>query len=70
MARKTVPAEAVVDLRRRLNSLPPRAPQRRRLMQETAAFYGVSEQTLYRAMQQHGKPRATLDATSFTPVAC
>jgi len=27
-------------------------------MQETAALYGVSEQTLYRAVQQHGKPRA------------
>lgn len=58
MARKAIPAEALVDLRRRLSPLPPRAPERRRLMQETAALYGVSEQTLYRAVQQHGKPRA------------
>jgi hypothetical protein len=27
-------------------------------MQETAALYGVSEATLYRAIQHHGKPRA------------
>lgn len=58
MARKAIPAEALVDLRRRLSPLPPRAPERRRLMQETAALYGVSEQTLYRAVQQHSKPRA------------
>ena len=58
MARKAIPAEALVDLRRRLSPLPPRAPERRRLMQETAALYGVSEQTLYRAVQQHRKPRA------------
>jgi transposase len=58
MARKAIPAEALLDLRRRLSSLPPRAPQRRRLMQEIATLYGVSEQTLYRAVQQHGKPRA------------
>ena len=58
MARKTIPAETLLDLRRRLNAFPPRAPERRRLIQETAALYGVSEATLYRAIQQHGKPRA------------
>jgi predicted DNA-binding transcriptional regulator AlpA len=58
MARKAIPSEALLDLRRRLSSLPPRAPQRRRLMQEIATLYGVSEPTLYRAVQQQGKPRA------------
>lgn len=58
MTRKAIPAEALVELRRRLSPLPSRAPERRRLMQEAAALYGVSEQTLYRAVQQYGKPRA------------
>jgi transposase len=58
MPRKAIPAEALIDLRRRLSPLPPRAPERRRLMQEMAAFYGVSESTVYRAIQRQGKPRS------------
>ena len=34
-------------------------------MQETAARYGVSEPTLYRAIEQHGKPRAVNRADGF-----
>ena len=60
MPRKAIPVEALVDLRRRLIPLPPRAPERRRLMQETAVFYGMSESTLYRAIQQQGRPRVLL----------
>jgi hypothetical protein len=51
-----IPAEALMDLRRRLATLPPRSPERRRLMHETACLYGVSEQTLYRVLRQQGKP--------------
>src|SRR5215510_2087008 len=47
-----------MDLRRRLATLPPRSPERRRLMHETARLYGVSEQTLYRVLRQQSKPRA------------
>ena len=43
MPRKAIPAETLVDLRRRLLMLPPRSPARRRVVQETAALYGVSE---------------------------
>jgi hypothetical protein len=67
MPRKAIPAEALVDLRRRLNLLPPRASERRRIMQETGALYGVSEPTLYRAIQQHGKPRAVNRADHGQP---
>src|SRR5262249_54986862 len=52
-----MPAEAVMDLRRRLATLPPRSPERRRLMHETARLYGLSEQTLYRVLRQQSKPR-------------
>ena len=58
MPQHAIPAEAVMDLRRRLATLPPRSAERRRLMRETAQLYGVSEQTLYRVLRQQGKLRA------------
>jgi hypothetical protein len=67
MPRKAIPAEALVDLCRRLSQLPPRAPERRRIMQETAARYGVSEPTLYRAIEQRGKPRVVNRADRGQP---
>jgi len=58
-----IPAEALRDLRRRLATLPPRSPERRRLMHETARLYGVSEQTLSRVLSQQGKPHAVTRRT-------
>jgi hypothetical protein len=55
---KQLPAEALFDLRRRLSLLPPRSPQRRQLMRETAQRYGVSEDTLYRILRDRLRPRA------------
>ncbi|KPA17051.1 integrase, catalytic region [Candidatus Magnetomorum sp. HK-1] len=68
-ARKEIPKESLVVLKRRLDKLSPRDHQRRRLMKESAEFYGVSESTLYRKLQKYitiksvrrsdfGKPRA------------
>jgi hypothetical protein len=56
--RKEIAAEALVDLRRRLQTIPPRSPERRRVMQDTATLYGVSEATLYRALRERMRPRA------------
>lgn len=58
MPAKPIPAEALLDLRRRLAALPPRSPERRRVMQDTAALYGVAEVTLYRAVRERTRPRA------------
>jgi hypothetical protein len=58
MSGKRVPGEALVNLRHRLASLPPRSPERRTIMQETAALYGISEATLYRALRQYNRPKA------------
>jgi hypothetical protein len=55
---KTIPAEALLDLCRRLDILAPRSPERRLLMRETAQLYGVSEVTLYRALRLQVRPRA------------
>lgn len=58
MKRKEIAGEALVDLRRRLHPLPPKSAERRHVMRETAALYGVSEATLYRALRERGRPRA------------
>ena len=58
MPAKPIPAEALLDLRRRLATLPPRSPERRRVMRDTAALYGVAEVTLYRAVRERTRPRA------------
>jgi hypothetical protein len=67
MPRKAIPAEALVDLRRRLSTLPPRSPKRRSLMQATAALYGVSEPTLYRMLEHQVRPRALQRADHGVP---
>jgi hypothetical protein len=58
MKRKQLPAEALVDLRRRLVNLAPRSAERRVLMLETAALYGISESSLYRALRERARPKA------------
>jgi hypothetical protein len=67
MSRSAISAEVLIDLRRRLSSLPPRSAARRQIMQETAAVFGVSEATLYRALQHQGKPRALQRADRGLP---
>jgi hypothetical protein len=57
MPKKQLVAEALIDLHRRLSTLPARSHERRIIMQETANLYGVSEQTLYRALAQGARPR-------------
>jgi hypothetical protein len=67
MPKKQLVAEALVDLHRRLSTLPTRSHERRVIMQETANLYGVSEQTLYRALAQRARPRALRRADRGTP---
>jgi hypothetical protein len=64
MARKSLPTEALLDLRRRLGAFPPRSAARRAVMRETAALYGISQATLYRALSQQARPRALKRADS------
>ena len=67
MSRSAIAAEVLIDLRRRLSMLPPRSAARRQLIQETAALFGVSEATLYRALQHQGKPRVIQRADRGLP---
>ena len=57
MPRKSLPAEALLDLRRRLSVFPPRSKARHTIMEETAALYGVSQATLYRSLREQARPK-------------
>ena len=60
-----IPAEALLDLRRRRDQLPPRHATRRALVESAAGLFGVSRATLYRAlaglMRPQGLRRAAQD---------
>ena len=68
MARR-LPAEAVVTLRRRLERLAPRDPERARLVASAAELYGITRSTLYRALQGQLRPRAAQRAVKGVPRA-
>jgi hypothetical protein len=55
---KQLPAEALLDLRRRLSTVPPRSAERRHIIRATAQVYGLSEYTLYKTLRERLKPRA------------
>jgi hypothetical protein len=67
MQPKPLPPEALVDLRRRLSTLPAHRAARRQVIQEAAAVYGVSEATVYRALKRRPSPRATQRVDQGTP---
>jgi transposase len=63
----SLPPEALVDLRHRLSTLPARSAARRQVMQEVAALYGISEATVYRALQRRPSPHAIRRVDRGTP---
>jgi predicted DNA-binding transcriptional regulator AlpA len=67
MPKKQLVAEALIDLHRRLSALPSRSHDRRMIMRETATLYGLSEQTLYRALAERARPRALRRSDRGTP---
>jgi transposase len=67
MQPKPLPPEALVDLRRRLSTLPSRSAARHRVIREVASVYAVSEATLYRALQRRPAPRAAQRVDQGTP---
>lgn len=51
MVGKRIAVEVLIDLRRRLDQLPARSRERRDIMRQAAALYGISESTLYRQLE-------------------
>jgi hypothetical protein len=58
MRRKNIPLETIIELRQRLERLPPRGSARRALIKDTAELYGVSPETVYRSLRQHTLPHS------------
>lgn len=67
MAHKQIPVEALINLRHRLDGLPSRCQERRILIEETAALYGVSTDTLYRALRNSTRPKSINRSDSGVP---
>lgn len=67
MAHKQIPIEALINLRQRLDGLPSRCQSRRILIEETASLYGVSTDTLYRALRNSSRPKSINRSDSGTP---
>lgn len=60
MNKKTLPAEALISLKARLDTLSLRKnPERKALIDSTADLYGVSRATLYRGLNTQPRPRDT-----------
>lgn len=55
--RLSVPPETLVGLRRRLDTMPDRHPDRADMIRQVAALYGVSTTTLYRQLRTLHRPR-------------
>ena len=56
--RNTIPVEALLTLRRRLDELSPRHPDRQALIADVTSLYDVSLATVYRALRDFHQPRA------------
>lgn len=67
MAHKEIPVEALINLRHRLDGLPSRCQERRILIEQTSALYGVSTDTLYRALRNLSRPKSINRSDSGTP---
>ncbi len=52
-----IPAEALLDLRRRLDALPPRDPGRRVAVDGVAGLYGLSRASVYRLLARQLNPK-------------
>ena len=65
--RRSVPSEALVTLRRRMDTLPGRHPDRARMVEQAAGLYGVSAVTLYRQLRTLHRPRPVRRADRGQP---
>lgn len=54
---RSVPTEGLLELIRQLEKVPKGSSLRRQLIQETARLYGVSEDTIYRALKKQISPK-------------
>jgi hypothetical protein len=65
--RKSLPVESLLQLKHRLDTLPPRHGERKELVASMADLYGVSSATIYRALRELHKPKAATRADFGRP---
>ena len=68
MVRKPLPEEALVALRQRFEQRSTTRAERKQLVQETSALYGVSAATVYRALRTRARSLRRTDAG--VPASC
>lgn len=56
---RVIPIDSLLQLRQRLDHLPPKSPERVTQVAAVAGLYGISITTVYRALQTFRKPHAT-----------
>jgi hypothetical protein len=66
-SRNVIPTDSLVQLRQRLDRLPPKSPERAAQVAAVAQMYGVSSSTVYRALQGLLKLRAVHRTDRGTP---
>ena len=64
---KVIPVDSLLQLRQRLDRLPPKSPQRAIQVAAVATLYGVSVTTVYRLLNDFNKPYAAHRADHGTP---
>lgn len=65
--RKSLPVESILQLKNRLDTLPPRHEERKELVASMADLFGVSPATIYRALRELQKPKSTTRADYGQP---
>ena len=64
---KVIPVDSLLQLRQRLDRLPPKSPERATQVAAVAGLYGVSITTVYRALHVFRKPHAAHRADHGKP---
>lgn len=65
--RNSIPVDSLLQLRQRLILLPRKIPERARQVQAVAELYGMSSNTVYRALHAFNKPHAVHRADHGKP---
>jgi transposase-like protein len=64
---KVIPVDSLLQLRQRLDRLPPKSPERATQVAAVANLYGISSTTVYRALSTFRKPHAAHRADHGKP---
>lgn len=67
MTQSGIPSERLFELKNQLDLLPERVSERKLLVRDFAALYGVSESTVYRCLRHKRTPRALHRSDSGVP---